>query len=289
MLTHVYMPAFYLGVQEELEKAARLLEKEAVDLNSMPVNENILPSLSGQAKWKYVRTKDGLKLSDGNLVYGFGGLPEEYPSEDARVSRSEIDNILDFEKDSIGKGTAQIHRSSPDNVYMTLADGKHNPTFMLQHEEGKNWRYSPSKKFVAKLKAMQERVKPEMGDLTESSEVEQPSTSVINTTSLMEGADNHLKQAFEMDADSASESLKSLLHGAGNLGQSFIDSHAAMPVTSLVGGYAASKGVSKLLDNINPDRVSDRAMNPDKRTSHEIWSAAPAALATLGSMAIKTQ
>jgi hypothetical protein len=283
------MPAFYLGVQEELEKAARLLEKEAVDLNSMPVNENILPSLSGQVKWKYVRTKDGLKLSDGNLVYSFGGLPEEYPSEDVRVNRSEIDNILDFEKDSIGKGTAQIHRSSPDNVYMTLADGKHNPTFMLQHEEGKNWRYSPSKKFVAKLKAMQERVRPEMGDLTESSEVEQPSTSVINTTSLMEGADNHMKQAFEMDADSASESLKSLLHGAGNLGQSFIDSHAAMPVTSLVGGYAASKGVSKLLDKINPDRVSDRAMDPDKRTSHEIWSVAPSALATLGSMAIKTQ
>jgi hypothetical protein len=288
MSTQVYLPAFYLGVQEELEKAARFLEKESVDLNSMPMNENILPNLSGQAKWRYVRTKDGLKLSDGNLVYGFGGLPEDYPSEDARVSRSEGDNILDFEKDSIGKGTAQIHRSSPDNIYMTLADGRQNPTFMLQHEEGKNWRYSPSKKFVAKLKAMQERVKPEMGDLTESAEIESP-TTVLDTSSLTEGANDHLKQAFEMDADSASESLKALLHGAGNMGEKFISSHAAMPVTSLVGGYAASKGVSKILDHIHPERVTERAMDPSKRTSHEIWSVAPSALATLGSMAIKAQ
>ncbi len=284
----VYMPAFCLGVQEELEKSARALTKEALDISSMPVNENILPTLAGQAKWKYVRTRDGLKLSDGNLVYSFGGLGEEYPSEDAKVSRLGEDSILDFDKDAIGKGTAQIHRSSPDNIYMTLADGRKNPTFMLQHEEGKNWRYSPSKKFVAKLKAMEENLKPEMGDLSESATTESPS-AVINTSSLLEGGNDHMKQAFEMDAEEASSALKSVLHGVSDFGSNFVASHASRPITSLVGGYAASKGLSKVLDHINPDRVTERAMNPASRTSHEIYSILPSAAATLGSMAIKTQ
>jgi hypothetical protein len=288
MNAEIYMPAFCLGVQEELEKAARSLEKAAVDLSSMPVNENILPNLSGQAKWKYVRTKDGLKLSDGNLVYGFGGLPEEFPGEDARVSRNTDDNILDFEKDALGKGTAQIHRASPDNIYMTLADGKQNPTFMLQHEEGKNWRYSPSKKFVEKLKAMQERMKPEMGDLSESADTESPA-SVINTTSLTEGASDHLKQAFEMDADSASDALKSLIHNVGNFGETFVNTHAALPVTSMVGGYALNRGLSHIRDKISPERVQERMMHPQQHMQEQMRAIALPALTTLGSMAIKTQ
>jgi hypothetical protein len=282
----VYMPAFYLGVKEQLEKASMFLDKEALDISSMPVNENILPTLDRQAKWKYVRTKDGLKLSDGNLVYSFGGFPEEYSSEDSRISRLSEDNILDFEKDAIGKGTAQIHRSSPDNVYMTLSDGRQNPTFMLQHEEGKNWRYSPSKKFIEKLKALEERLKPEIGDLSESADTESPVTT-LDTSSLTEGANDHMKQAFEMDADSASEALKSILHGAQNFGETFIASHASKPITSLVGGYAASKGLSKLLDKAYPDRIMNRAMNPAARTSHEIYSILPSAAVTLGSMALK--
>jgi hypothetical protein len=287
MVMNVHMPAFYLGVREELEKTSMAFQKTALDISSMPVNENILPTLDRQAKWKYVRTRDGLKLSDGNLVYSFGGLGEEYPSEDVKVSRLDEDNILNFDKDAVGKGTAQIHRSSPDNIYMTLADGSKNPTFMLQHEEGKNWRYSPNKKFIAKLKALEEQLKPEVGDLSESAETEKPS-AVINTTSLMDGATDQMKQAFELDADSASAALKSFLHGAGDFGADFVASHASKPITSLVGGYAVSKGVSNILDKINPNRVTERAMNPAARTSHEIYSILPSAVTTLGSMAIKT-
>jgi hypothetical protein len=105
-MQQVYLPAFYLGVHEELEKYARCWEgyepvpgkepysedscrpkgskkkekKAATDINSMPVNENILPNINSQAKWKYVRTKDGLKLTDGNLVYSFGGFREAFPA-----------------------------------------------------------------------------------------------------------------------------------------------------------------------------------------------------------------
>jgi hypothetical protein len=288
MVMNVYMPAFYLGVQEELEKTSMSLQKTALDISSMPVNENILPTLDRQAKWKYVRTRDGLKLSDGNLVYSFGGLGEDYPSEDAKVSRLDEDNILNFDNDAVGKGTAQIHRSSPDNIYMTLADGRENPTFMLQHEDGKNWRYSPSKKFIAKLKALEERLKPEMGDLSESATTENPST-VINTESLTEGANDHMKQAFDLDAEEASSALKSFLHGAEDFGTSFINSHVAKPITSIVGSYIANKGVSKIMDKVNPDRVVQRAMNPHDRTSHEIYSFLPGIATTLGSMALRAQ
>lgn len=179
-MQNFHIPSFFLGIKEELLKAARCWEgyepvpgkepysndscrpiakkkktiaKTAVSLESSPINENILPNINKQTKWKYVRTKGGLKLSDGNLVYSFG-VPDEYPTEDARVSRLEDDNILNFENDAIEKGTAQIHRSSPNNLYLTLANGKLNPTFILSHEQGKNWRYSPTKKFIEKIKTM---------------------------------------------------------------------------------------------------------------------------------------
>jgi hypothetical protein len=199
------LPAFYLGAYEELSKKA-WLSKQAVDVSAMPVNENILPTVGGQTKWKYVRTRDGLKLTDGNLVYSFGGLPEEFPSEDTQVSRLSDDNILDFEKDHVSKGTAQIHRSSPGNIYMTLADGQMNPTFMLQHEEGQNWRYSPAKKFMAKLKALKENT---------------PTENVsINPEALLDGAKDQVKIAYDpeylnhgmMDA----EDLKRHLTTVGN-------------------------------------------------------------------------
>lgn len=179
-MRNFHIPSFFLGVKEELLKTARCWEgyepvpgkepyandscrpiskkkkeikKASVALENSPINENILPNIDKQTKWKYVKTKGGLKLSDGNLVYSFG-VPDEYPTEDSRVSRLEDDNILNFENDALEKGTAQIHRSSPNNLYLTLANGKLNPTFILSHEQGKNWRYSPTKKFIEKIKAM---------------------------------------------------------------------------------------------------------------------------------------
>jgi hypothetical protein len=179
----VHIPSFFLGIKEELDKIARCWEgyrpvpgkepysedscvpvkkkkeKKAdyTDLSKAIINENILPNIDKQTKWKYVKTKDGLKLSDGNLVYSFG-LPAEYPAEDTKVNRLTDDNILNFENDALEKGTAQIHRSSPNNLYLTLANGRLNPTFILSHEQGKDWRYSPSKKFIEKLKNIEKTI-----------------------------------------------------------------------------------------------------------------------------------
>lgn len=233
-MLEINIPAFALGVAEELEKKS-FLEKYAFDVSSMPLNENIIPTLKGQTKWKYVRTKDGLRLSDGNLVYSFGGFPDEYPSEDSRISRTTDDNILNFENDALQKGTAQIHRASPDNIYMTLADGLKNPTFMLQHEEGKNWRYSPSKKFLKKLKAIQETLPQN-----------QPENIMIDPSALADGAAEQLKTAFEMDLINPyvpegmldATDIKNMVVNAKDSTRDFfaghIKEHAHKPITSLL-------------------------------------------------------
>jgi hypothetical protein len=194
----------------------------------------ILPTISNQTKWKYVRTKNGLKLTDGNLVYSFGGMPEEFPAEDTRISRLADDNILDFDKGAINKGTAQIHRASPDNIYMTLANGAHNPTFMLQHEAGKNWRYSPSKKFIQKLKALQQaaNISPTHENIS------------VDPAALVDGATDTVKQAIEnpylgagmFDAQSMADTLNNAAGKAGDA-LSWMGNH---PLATGLGTYAAS-------------------------------------------------
>lgn len=233
-MTQIYLPAFYLGVREELDKQA------SMQMDSMPVNENILPNISKQTKWRYARTKDGLKLTDGNLVYSFGGLPEEFPAEDTRVSRHEDDNILNFDKDAIAKGTAQIHRSSPDNIYMTLANGMHNPTFMLQHEGGKNWRYSPAKKFIQKLKALS------------AAKAVSPETVSVDPAAMIEGAQDTIKQAGitnmlsapgigagHLDASSAAQGLQNIGSNLSNAFQ-WMGRH---PIASGVGMYGIARNM----------------------------------------------
>lgn len=128
----------------------RLGEKRAgSNLFDALINENILPSFNGQRKWKYVNAPEGLRLSDGDKVYSFG--LKDFDGEVGRVPKLDDIPLHDFEHGTAGSGTAQIHRSSPDSLYLTLADGRDNPTFRLEHEEGKDWKYIPSKKMLARL------------------------------------------------------------------------------------------------------------------------------------------
>ena len=128
----------------------RLGEKRAgSNLFDALMNENILPSFNGQRKWKYVNAPEGLRLSDGDKVYSFG--LRDFSGEVGRVPKLDDIPQHDFEHGTSGSGTAQIHRSSPDSLYLTLADGRENPTFRLEHEEGKNWKYIPSKKMLSRL------------------------------------------------------------------------------------------------------------------------------------------
>jgi hypothetical protein len=219
-----------------------------------------------------------LKLTDGNLVYSFGGFPEEYPAEDARISRMTDDNILNFENDAASKGTAQIHRSSPDNIYMTLATGGDNPTFMLQHEGGQNWRYSPSKKFLAKLKAMQtakETLQPEQAATTEFKN----DSVLIDPESLMLGGKDAVKEAFDLaagegifhNATDAAESINSLLSNSAEGIKNFFSERAAKPVSSLLEGYVGAKMLNKARDIAGPVGAVERMRDPKERTDRVIW------------------
>jgi hypothetical protein len=187
---YLYLNAFIQGVKSGLQKQA------GVDMGSMPINENILPNITSQAKWRYVRTNNGLRLTDGNTVYTFG-IPSEYPSESFRVARLNDENVLDFENDALSKGTAQIHRAAPDNIYLTLADGADNPTFALQHESEKQWRYTPSKKFVEKLRARGITPLEEKASAEPSSTQANENVVLINPESLMAGGTDEMKNTFE--------------------------------------------------------------------------------------------
>ena len=322
-MQRVYLDAFYLGVKEELEKAARCWEgyepvpgkeaysedscrpkkskkkeKKAFDLSGMPVNENILPSINSQSKWKYVRTKDGLRLSDGNLVYSFGGFPEEYSSEDLPVSRIKDDNILDFEKDAIGKGTAQIHRSSPDNIYMTLSDGGKNPTFMLQHEEGQNWRYSPSKKFIAKLKAIGAKPAEKPSEQKEESNapVEYEKATLLDPESLFKGAEELIKESFDpahptinLDSVDLANIIKTIGYGSQALGKKFIDTATEHPVATGAALYTGMQGLDFLKNRLNPERQEEMDADPSKRVRSELTNVALATLPVLGARAISVE
>lgn len=288
-MQQIDLPAFFLGVSEELQKQANL-----PDAAGMPINENILPNISSQAKWKYARLKDKLKLSDGNLVYSFG-LPEEFPSEDTRISRLEDDNILDFDKDALSSGTAQIHRASPDNIYLTLADGAQNPTFMLQHEGGKQWRYSPAKKFLAKLRALADakaKVETPSGSeaaLPEESPVSED-TTLIDPQALLKGAQDFLKTAWDasgmMDATEAAHVALKGIEGLKGLGEGMIQWHANNPITSMAQGYFGAKAIGALRDKFNPSRAIKRIIDPKERTSRELMPLVSAGIPTIAAGAI---
>lgn len=270
-------------------KNIKRIKKAAFDVNSMPNNENILPNISSQAKWKYVRTKDGLKLSDGNHVYSFSGLPEELPVEDTRLSRIKDDNILDFEKDMISKGTAQIHRSSPDNIYLTLATGADNPTFMLQHEGEQNWRYSPSKKFVEKLKRIKNNLPP---DVSENVQVDPnavldaaQSPITTKTADLRNMVRNpYISRGF-LDSEGLKNGLNKAYNGIGRAIKGSIQGIANHPVSSVAGYYGLSQLIRKAKDRINPDRVIERSMKTPVERAKEYIN--PAIAGTLGVLAAR--
>jgi hypothetical protein len=297
-------PDAFKGVQNS-QPMQPLTSKLAFDVSSMPVNENILPSLASQAKWKYVRTKDGLKLSDGNLVYSFGGFPESYPSEDAMISRLADDNILDFEKDHVSKGTAQIHRSSPDNIYMTLADGSQNPTFMLQHETGQNWRYSPSKKFLQKLKAL-EQPKEDQNVTVDPASLLAGASDIVKEASLAahdliqmgvnsaypkgslaeQAAMNPYHPRGFFDASSLAAKIKSTGNSIGDAASRTVGFAADHPLASILGTYALAKGIGKARDFIDPSREEERKNESQtKKVLREFADVSTAALPTLASMA----
>ena len=115
------------------------LEKEASDFFSQ--NGNTFPTVTSQAKWQYERDGKQIHLNDGTHTYSFE-LPEGEKEEDFPAKKITHPTFQFKDK---GKA-AQVHRSDPGHIYVTLHDGKSNKTYNIKHEYENNWRVIPKQK-----------------------------------------------------------------------------------------------------------------------------------------------
>ena len=182
-------------------------------------NSSILPNIPSQAKWKYAKGEDFFRVTDGHHVYNFG-MAGKFSDEDKLVDKLEDVPTPEFNKGAVEEGTAQVHRASPDNIYLTLADGKLNPTFELKHHDGKQWKYAPSKKFIDKLK------KQTAGSVP----------TILDPDSLIRGATGMLKKSV-FDLSSATELLA---HGVPNALGSLLDFRLAHPALAATGAVVGA-------------------------------------------------
>jgi hypothetical protein len=176
----LHIDAFALGASDYLKE-----KQAASNIFDIGMNENILPTFNSQKNWKYVQAPDGLRLSDGERVYGFD--LKDFGGEMSRVEKMNDIPLLDFEADKVRGGTAQVHRASPDSLYLTLANGMDNPTFRLEHDEGKKWKYIPSKKMIERLQQLKSH-----GDQKGPEGVSAPK---VDLDSLMQGGIDGVKTA----------------------------------------------------------------------------------------------
>jgi hypothetical protein len=251
--------AFSLGFHDKMS------EKKGASSNFLDnaVNENILPHISSQTNWKYVQTPEGLKLSDGHKVYNFG--LKDFGGESTRVPKLDDSNIFNFENNKTSGGTAQIHRSSPDSIYMTLANGRENPTFSLEHSEGKDWKYLPSKKMIKRLAQLR---------ATEESNIPQ-----VDPNALIQGGLDEIKQASLSigenmangngifgGADGANEFLWKGINGGKNILQG-ISNHPGLAIGGTVLGGLL---LNRLRKRTNPEYAEKMQNSPAKELTRSV-------------------
>jgi hypothetical protein len=176
---------------------------------------------------------------------------------------------------------------------MTLADGARNPTFMLQHEEGQNWRYSPSKKFLAKLQAIKNSTAPiEQKEKESTSPTQIENTVLIDPESLLKGAEDLYKlasnaQHFSAGKDSTylSNLIKVLGYGSAALAKGFANTAKDHPILTGASLFGLASGVSKLKDKLYPEREINKQIDPSLKTNEVLSNLAIAAIPTIGGAA----
>jgi hypothetical protein len=250
----LYLDEFIWGVQDQL------CSKTASLISTMP-NENILPSFEAQRKWRYVLTPEGMRLSDGDKVYGFA-LPEPAMREIAEIDKLEDSNLLDFEKNKLTGGTAQVHRSSPDQLYVTLADGRLNPTFTLEHSRDKKWKYIPSKKLQTRLEQLARNTAPVEVD---------PAQVLVGGVDMLKSA----MPSFNLDLDGASDMVNKGL----SIGGKILDFKGSHPLLMGLGTLWGARKLSQLQGHFNPEYAAEMAQAPGKRFNREIGLPLMASLA----------
>ena len=138
-MSDLYYEDFFEGMRDALSK-------QGSDLFSSPNNASMFPTSSAQAKWRFAKGQNFLRLHDGQKVYSFS-LPSGFGSEGEFAAHREPDHEhTKFEEGADQKGLAQVHRSDPGSIYFTLQEGRDNPTYTFKHVGESNWRGVPKKR-----------------------------------------------------------------------------------------------------------------------------------------------
>lgn len=134
---------FIDGFRQKLKKANEMPTIPTVFTTD---TGSIFPTSETQTKWKYAKKGGKLQLHDGNIIHQFSFSEDEKGDQDFPMTKIEDASYFDFGKDMDSTGTAQVHRSNPGHIYVTLHDGKTNPTLNIKHVNEMTWRASPKLK-----------------------------------------------------------------------------------------------------------------------------------------------
>jgi len=135
---------------------AILLYKLAEVLDFPPSHEvtSHFPFSNNQQNWKY-KHKDGkLSLKNGETIYSFSFPDKLVPDKEEDNHSFEIKRLNDNNYSNIAthERTAQVHRSHPGQLYITLHEGKRNPTYTLKHQNENVWKAILKKKINKQIK-----------------------------------------------------------------------------------------------------------------------------------------
>lgn len=157
---------FINGFREKLKKANEFLTpmQNTTQTVFTANTGSIFPTSESQTKWKYARKGGKLQLHDGNTIHQFSFNEDEKGDQDFPMTKIEDASYFDFGKEMETTGTAQVHRSNPGHLYVTLHDGKTNPTFNIKHVNEMTWRASPKLKKKAEDETYMDAFKQGMRD-----------------------------------------------------------------------------------------------------------------------------
>lgn len=129
------------------------------DILEMPPSHEVtshFPLSNIQQLWKY-KHKDGkLALKNGDAVYSFTFPEQLYPEVEGDNHSFHVKRLNDDSYHSIDapERTAQVHRSHPGQLYVTLHEGKRNPTYTFKHEDEDKWKVILKKHLNKQLHAL---------------------------------------------------------------------------------------------------------------------------------------
>ena len=131
-----------LFVSDFLKGFHKGLNKTANPVFDNPDNSSIFSNVERQEKWHFARKDNRLHLNNGSVIHTFELPNGESSDYDFPLIKKEDLPFHEFER----QGTAQVHKSDPGFLYLTLHDGKENPTYSFKHVVEDHWRATPKHK-----------------------------------------------------------------------------------------------------------------------------------------------